>query len=63
MRNLSFDFTGGKGNAVVLDVETQYLSDEVRGVDYQISTVRYFGDPKVISTITSNGSVVPMGYR
>jgi DEAD/DEAH box helicase domain-containing protein len=31
MRNLAFDFTGGKGDAVVLDVETQYLSDEVPG--------------------------------
>lgn len=31
MKNLAFDFSGGKGDALVLDVETQYLSDEVAG--------------------------------
>jgi len=30
-RNLAFDFSGGKGDVLVLDVETQYLSDEVAG--------------------------------
>jgi DEAD/DEAH box helicase domain-containing protein len=30
-RNLSFDFSVGKGDVLVLDVETQYLSDEVAG--------------------------------
>jgi DEAD/DEAH box helicase domain-containing protein len=30
-RNLAFDFSGGKGDVLVLDVETQYLSDEVPG--------------------------------
>jgi len=30
-RNLAFDFSGGKGDILVLDVETQYLSDEVPG--------------------------------
>ena len=29
--NLAFDFSGGKGDVLVLDVETQYLSDEVPG--------------------------------
>ncbi len=31
MRNLAFDFSGGAGRVLVLDVETQYLSDEVPG--------------------------------
>jgi DEAD/DEAH box helicase domain-containing protein len=31
MRNLSLDFSGGQGNVLVLDVETQYLSTEVPG--------------------------------
>jgi DEAD/DEAH box helicase domain-containing protein len=31
MRNLAFDFSSGKGDVLVLDVETQYLSDEVAG--------------------------------
>lgn len=31
MRNLSFDFTPGTNRVMVLDVETQYLSDEVPG--------------------------------
>ena len=31
MRNLSFDFTGGKHEVLVLDLETQYLSHEVSG--------------------------------
>ena len=31
MRNLSFDFSGGKGDVLVLDVETQFLSEEVSG--------------------------------
>jgi DEAD/DEAH box helicase domain-containing protein len=31
MRNLSLDFSGGHGNVLVLDVETQYLSTEVPG--------------------------------
>jgi DEAD/DEAH box helicase domain-containing protein len=31
MRNLSFDFTPGTNRLMVLDVETQYLSDEVPG--------------------------------
>jgi len=31
MRNLSFDFTGGKHDVLVLDLETQYLSHEVSG--------------------------------
>ncbi len=31
MKNLEFDFSGGKGDPLVLDVETQYLSDEVAG--------------------------------
>ncbi len=31
MRNLAFDFSGAQGEALVLDVETQYLSDEVPG--------------------------------
>jgi DEAD/DEAH box helicase domain-containing protein len=31
MKNLAFDFSGGTGDALVLDVETQYLSDEVAG--------------------------------
>jgi DEAD/DEAH box helicase domain-containing protein len=31
MQNLEFDFSGGNGGILVLDVETQYLSDEVPG--------------------------------
>jgi|MudIll2142460700_1097286.scaffolds.fasta_scaffold02411_4 DEAD/DEAH box helicase domain-containing protein len=31
MRNLSFDFTPGQNRFMVLDVETQYLSEEVPG--------------------------------
>jgi DEAD/DEAH box helicase domain-containing protein len=31
MKNLSFDFSGGKNEVLVLDIETQYLSDEVPG--------------------------------
>jgi len=31
MRNLAFDFSGGQNNALVLDVETQYMSHEVSG--------------------------------
>jgi len=31
MKNLAFDFSGAKNEALVLDVETQYLSDEVAG--------------------------------
>ena len=31
MKNLGFDFSGGKHNVLVLDVETQYLSHEVSG--------------------------------
>jgi DEAD/DEAH box helicase domain-containing protein len=31
MRNLSFDFTPGKERLMVLDLETQYLSEEVPG--------------------------------
>ncbi|NWG14405.1 MAG: ribonuclease H-like domain-containing protein [Acidobacteria bacterium] len=31
MRNLAFDFSGGADRVLVLDVETQYLSDEVPG--------------------------------
>jgi DEAD/DEAH box helicase domain-containing protein len=31
MKNLEFDFSGGQGGVLVLDVETQYLSDEVPG--------------------------------
>lgn len=31
MQNLEFDFSGGKDSVLVLDVETQYLSDEVPG--------------------------------
>jgi DEAD/DEAH box helicase domain-containing protein len=31
MKNLSFDFSGSKGDVLVLDVETQYLSEEVSG--------------------------------
>ncbi len=31
MKNLTFDFSGGKGDVLVLDVETQYLSEEVPG--------------------------------
>ncbi len=31
MKNLAFDFSGAKYEALVLDVETQYLSDEVAG--------------------------------
>jgi DEAD/DEAH box helicase domain-containing protein len=31
MRNLELDFSGGNKNFLVLDVETQYLSDEVPG--------------------------------
>ncbi len=31
VRNLAFDFSGAKGDILVLDVETQYLSDEVPG--------------------------------
>jgi len=31
MRNLAFDFSGGTNRLMVLDVETQYLSDEVPG--------------------------------
>jgi DEAD/DEAH box helicase domain-containing protein len=31
MKNLAFDFSGAKSDALVLDVETQYLSDEVAG--------------------------------
>jgi DEAD/DEAH box helicase domain-containing protein len=31
MKNLSFDFSGGKNDAIVLDIETQYLSEEVPG--------------------------------
>ncbi len=31
MRNLAFDFSARKGDLLVLDVETQYLSEEVSG--------------------------------
>jgi DEAD/DEAH box helicase domain-containing protein len=31
MKNLAFDFSGAGGGPLVLDVETQYLSDEVPG--------------------------------
>lgn len=31
MQNLAFDFSGAKGGVLVLDVETQYLSNEVSG--------------------------------
>ncbi len=31
MGNLAFDFSGNKSGVLVLDVETQYLSDEVSG--------------------------------
>ena len=31
MKNLAFDFTGGTGDILVLDVETQRMSDEVIG--------------------------------
>ncbi len=31
MENLAFDFSGAQNEALVLDVETQYLSDEVPG--------------------------------
>jgi DEAD/DEAH box helicase domain-containing protein len=31
MKNLAFDFSGGKGDYLVLDVETQYMSHEVAG--------------------------------
>ncbi len=31
MKNLAFDFSGAKAGPLVLDVETQYLSDEVPG--------------------------------
>jgi len=31
MKNLAFDFSGGKSDALVLDVETQFLSDEIAG--------------------------------
>ncbi len=31
MQNLAFDFSGSKGDVLVLDVETQFLSDEVAG--------------------------------
>jgi DEAD/DEAH box helicase domain-containing protein len=31
MRNLAFDFSGGTSDTLVLDVETQYISDEVTG--------------------------------
>jgi DEAD/DEAH box helicase domain-containing protein len=31
MKNLAFDFSGGKSGALVLDVETQFISDEVAG--------------------------------
>jgi DEAD/DEAH box helicase domain-containing protein len=31
MKNLAFDFSGGKGDILVLDVETQFLSDEIPG--------------------------------
>jgi len=31
MKNLSFDFSPAAGGPIVLDVETQYLSDEVEG--------------------------------
>lgn len=31
MKNLMFDFTGGKGDPLVLDVETQYLTEQVAG--------------------------------
>ncbi len=31
MKNLSFDFSGGRNDMLVLDIETQYLSEEVPG--------------------------------
>jgi DEAD/DEAH box helicase domain-containing protein len=31
MKNLMFDFSGGKGNVLVLDVETQYLTEQIAG--------------------------------
>lgn len=31
MKNLMLDFSGGKGNPLVLDVETQYLTEQVAG--------------------------------
>ncbi len=31
MRNLVFDFSGGKNDPLVLDVETQYLTEQVAG--------------------------------
>jgi DEAD/DEAH box helicase domain-containing protein len=31
MKNLMLDFSGGKGDPLVLDVETQYLTDQIPG--------------------------------
>jgi DEAD/DEAH box helicase domain-containing protein len=31
MQNLAFDFSGGQGDVLILDVETQFLSTEVAG--------------------------------
>jgi DEAD/DEAH box helicase domain-containing protein len=31
MKNMAFDFSGGRGDYLVLDVETQYMSHEVAG--------------------------------
>ncbi len=31
MRNLTFDFSGGKDEPLVLDIETQYLTEQVAG--------------------------------
>jgi DEAD/DEAH box helicase domain-containing protein len=31
MKNLTFDFSGGKGDPLVLDVETQFLTEQIAG--------------------------------
>ena len=52
MRNLAFDFSGGKSDVLVLDVETQFLSEEVSG---GWNAVDKFKVALVVSWDESNG--------
>lgn len=55
MKNLSFDFEGTSGGPLVLDLETQYLSDEVAG---GWSAVDKFRVAVVVTWDEQNGSRV-----
>jgi DEAD/DEAH box helicase domain-containing protein len=52
MKNLNFDFSGGKSDVLVLDVETQYLSEEVPG---GWNAVEKFGVALVVTWDEGNG--------